>query len=230
LLTLLSLNFIDGQYKLKISWEGAKMKKALPRLKQLSTTKKVLLIVGSLFVIGAASSSHSATLNSSKASVKNSAANQAQTHKPVITTKTETETQSIPFQSTTVNDSSLTKGTTKVTTVGVNGSETLTYKVTYTDGNQTDKQLLNTTIVAQPVTQVTSVGTYVAPAPSSTCTNGTYVNTYGNTVCSPEPAPSAPAGATAQCVDGTYSFSQSRSGTCSHHGGVGQWLWRSNVG
>jgi hypothetical protein len=38
------------------------------------------------------------------------------------------------------------------------------------------------------------------------------------------PAPQAPAGATAICVDGTYSFSQTRSGTCSHHGGVAQWL------
>lgn len=33
-----------------------------------------------------------------------------------------------------------------------------------------------------------------------------------------------PAGATAQCNDGTYSFSQHRSGTCSHHGGVKRWL------
>jgi hypothetical protein len=38
------------------------------------------------------------------------------------------------------------------------------------------------------------------------------------------PAPQAPAGATAICVDGTYSYSQTRSGTCSHHGGVAQWL------
>lgn len=29
---------------------------------------------------------------------------------------------------------------------------------------------------------------------------------------------------TALCVDGTYSYSQSRSGTCSHHGGVRTWL------
>lgn len=34
----------------------------------------------------------------------------------------------------------------------------------------------------------------------------------------------APAGATAQCRDGSYSFSQSRRGTCSHHGGVAKWL------
>jgi hypothetical protein len=57
------------------------------------------------------------------------------------------------------------------------------------------------------------------------CTNGTYVNAAGNTVCSPEESPDGPpAGATAKCEDGTYSFSESRSGTCSHHGGVGEWL------
>lgn len=33
-----------------------------------------------------------------------------------------------------------------------------------------------------------------------------------------------PAGATARCVDGTYSYSTSHSGACSHHGGVAQWL------
>ena len=35
---------------------------------------------------------------------------------------------------------------------------------------------------------------------------------------------SIPAGASAICWDGTYSFSQSRRGTCSHHGGVKIWL------
>lgn len=35
---------------------------------------------------------------------------------------------------------------------------------------------------------------------------------------------SAPAGATALCNDGTYSFSRSRQGTCSWHGGVKIWL------
>jgi hypothetical protein len=33
-----------------------------------------------------------------------------------------------------------------------------------------------------------------------------------------------PPGASAQCSDGTYSFSQHRRGACSHHGGVGNWL------
>jgi hypothetical protein len=34
----------------------------------------------------------------------------------------------------------------------------------------------------------------------------------------------APPGATARCGDGTYSFSATHSGTCSHHGGVAVWL------
>lgn len=40
----------------------------------------------------------------------------------------------------------------------------------------------------------------------------------------PVRARTAPAGATARCRDGTYSFSQNRRGTCSHHGGVAEWL------
>jgi hypothetical protein len=33
-----------------------------------------------------------------------------------------------------------------------------------------------------------------------------------------------PAGATAQCKDGTYSHAKERRGACSHHGGVAKWL------
>jgi hypothetical protein len=40
----------------------------------------------------------------------------------------------------------------------------------------------------------------------------------------PVKAATAPAGASARCRDGAYSFSQHRQGTCSHHGGVAQWL------
>jgi hypothetical protein len=57
------------------------------------------------------------------------------------------------------------------------------------------------------------------------CTNnGTYTNSQGQTVPRPENCSGPPKGATAQCRDGSYSFSQSRSGTCSHHGGVAKWL------
>ena len=61
--------------------------------------------------------------------------------------------------------------------------------------------------------------------PKPNCTdNGTYVNSKGHTVKRPETCSSAPQGATAQCRDGTYSFSRNRRGTCSHHGGVAKWL------
>ena len=41
---------------------------------------------------------------------------------------------------------------------------------------------------------------------------------------------SPPPGATARCRDGTYSFSQHHSGTCSHHGGVAVWLDTGSAG
>jgi hypothetical protein len=145
---------------------------------------------------------------------------------PVVTTKQVTETARIPFGSTTVQSSTLAQGTSTVTTPGVRGVTTKTYTVTYTDGVESGRVLTSERTTTPPVTQVTTVGTYVAPAAPAapTCSNGTYVNSAGATVCRPEAASSAPAGATAQCVDGVYSYSQSRRGTCSGHGGVATWL------
>ena len=51
-----------------------------------------------------------------------------------------------------------------------------------------------------------------------------YTNSKGEKVQSPTYYTSRPAGATALCRDGTYSFSRSRRGTCSHHGGVARWF------
>ena len=51
-----------------------------------------------------------------------------------------------------------------------------------------------------------------------------YTNVSGHRVHRPEHAKKAPPGATAHCRDGTWSFSEHHSGTCSHHGGVASWL------
>jgi hypothetical protein len=53
-----------------------------------------------------------------------------------------------------------------------------------------------------------------------------YRNKDGQVIHSPakSTADQVPSGASAKCRDGTYSFSQHRRGTCSHHGGVGDWL------
>lgn len=51
-----------------------------------------------------------------------------------------------------------------------------------------------------------------SPAPASTAAP------------SPAPTSSAPAGATAICTDGSYSFVTKHRGACSRHGGVSEWL------
>jgi hypothetical protein len=55
--------------------------------------------------------------------------------------------------------------------------------------------------------------------------HGCYYNVDGNCVHRPaKPLDGVPPpGATAKCRDGTSSFSQHHSGTCSGHGGVAQW-------
>jgi hypothetical protein len=53
-----------------------------------------------------------------------------------------------------------------------------------------------------------------------------YINSNGDEVHSPAHTVSGrpPTGATAQCRDQTFSFSEHHRGTCSHHGGVLHWL------
>ena len=77
---------------------------------------------------------------------------------------------------------------------------------------------------SQPSSQSSATTAKPKPGQSNCTNNGTYVNSKGQTVRRPENCSAAPKGATAQCRDGTYSFSQSRRGTCSHHGGVAKWL------
>lgn len=89
---------------------------------------------------------------------------------PVITTKTMTTTTPIPFTSTTQQDASLAKGKTTIKTAGVNGVQTQTWKVTYSNGNETGRTVISTAITTQPVTEVIEQGTYVAPAPTKATT------------------------------------------------------------
>ncbi len=58
-----------------------------------------------------------------------------------------------------MNDSSLAQGTTKVRTKGVNGTKTVTFEVTFTNGVQTSKTLVSEKVTKQPVTEVIAVGT-----------------------------------------------------------------------
>lgn len=66
----------------------------------------------------------------------------------------------------------------------------------------------------------------ISPPAQPLYTGSGYTNSQGTWVPSPTRTTTGkpPGGATAQCRDGTYSFSRSRRGTCSHHGGVARWL------
>lgn len=134
--------------------------------------------------------------------------------------KTISVAETIPFQSTSQDDGGLTKGVTRIAIAGKNGERTFTYKLTYIDGKEVKKDLVSQAVTTQPVNEVKKVGTYVAPRPASSNSGSGYTNSSGNYVPSPS---SNPAGASAKCRDGTYSYSQSRRGTCSHHGGVAVW-------
>ncbi len=67
-------------------------------------------------------------------------------------------------------------------------------------------------------------GAAAEPTPAQTTPPHFYINKDGQRVQSPTYSKTVPAGATAQCRDGTYSFSRNHRGTCSHHGGVSRWL------
>jgi Protein of unknown function (DUF3761) len=80
---------------------------------------------------------------------------------------------------------------------------------------------------AQPKPAPSPTAQATAPATTSgSCAADYYRNSDG--VCVHRPVKTqgstVPQGATAQCRDGSYSFSQHRKGTCSRHGGVAKWL------
>ena len=87
---------------------------------------------------------------------------------PVVTYKEVQETEIIPFSKENRDDSSRNAGTSVVTTSGVDGLKTKTFKVTLTEGTETNKELLNEVVTTEPVAEVTSVGTYVAPVKATT--------------------------------------------------------------
>lgn len=78
---------------------------------------------------------------------------------PVVRVTNVTERAAIRHGERTVKDASLAEGKRVVRTKGVDGVRTLTYQVTTTDGVQTGKKLVKSTVTKQPVTEVVAVGT-----------------------------------------------------------------------
>jgi hypothetical protein len=100
--------------------------------------------------------------------------------------------------------------------VGRTGSHGWIHGNTVTLLNTTDSATANATRTQTPTQRPRTV-----PRPVS---GRSYVNVDGVRVPSPVFSNTKPAGASARCRDGSFSFSQHRRGTCSHHGGVAEWF------
>lgn len=137
------------------------MKSPITWFKDLSKVGKTAVIIVGLTAAGAAASPNTPTPSSTADHPKVEAA------QSVVTTENVTATEEIPYQNVNQDDSSLPKGTTKVTTLGVNGTKTLIYRVTKQDGVETKRELVSSLVTAEPVNQISSVGTYEAPKPET---------------------------------------------------------------
>ena len=78
---------------------------------------------------------------------------------PVVTTKEETKTEEVVFQTKEVTNSELPEGSRRVKTAGKKGVRTIVYTVTYTDGVETGRVEKSNTIITPAVDEVIEVGT-----------------------------------------------------------------------
>ena len=86
-----------------------------------------------------------------------------QTSTPAVVYKNVEETEVIPFSKENRDDTSRSVGSSAITTSGVDGIKTKTYKMTYVDGIEKSRELIGEITTKEPINEITSVGTYVAP-------------------------------------------------------------------
>jgi resuscitation-promoting factor RpfB len=127
---------------------------------------KIAFAASSLLVLSAcgstsastATATRSATVPVTGSATPSMASSTSAQASPVIEKRTINSRRSIPFKTMRVNDSTLSKGTIRVTSPGTRGVEILTYKVTFLNGIQTHKKLIRKVIVRAPVTRIVAVG------------------------------------------------------------------------
>ena len=88
---------------------------------------------------------------------------------PVVTTKEETKTEEVAFQTKEVTNPNLPEGSRQVKAAGKKGVRTIVYTVTYTDGVETGRVEKSNTITTPAVDEIVEVGTKKV---ASTTTNG----------------------------------------------------------
>lgn len=130
--------------------------------------EKAIGILGAflgVFVIGTIANGVS-TPSSSQPTSSSVQSQSVTTHEEV------TEIVAIPFEKTTTESSLYDKGTTQVTTAGSNGEKKVTYNVTLVNGVESSREIIKEDISKAPISEVTSIGTYVKPtAPERQASN-----------------------------------------------------------
>jgi len=127
---------------------------------------KIALAVGGLLVISACGSEGSpravatgaATVPAAGFASSSVASSASALASPVVEKRIITSRRTLPFKTMRVNDSTLSKGTTRVRNPGARGVEILTYKETIVNGIQTHKKLIRKVITRAPVTRIIAVG------------------------------------------------------------------------
>lgn len=87
---------------------------------------------------------------------------------PVITYRRERQRTSIPFATRNVKTAALNKGVTRIKQRGRRGVRVSVYRLTFTDGVQSHRQLVNRYVARRPVPRIVLHGTYVKPKPKPT--------------------------------------------------------------
>lgn len=161
----------------------------------------------------------------SKAGNANKAACKGQAHTGAPATKTRSTTTKTTATTTTRHYDCTKAGNANKAACKTAGAETGTGQspgavktTTKTTSTTTDctKWYNRMRAVCQTTSSSSPTTTKIAPAPRPTATNSRSSQASGGDT--------DPAGATAQCKDGTYSHAAHHAGACSHHGGVAKWL------
>lgn len=114
----------------------------------------IALIVGVVLFLGLILAIKPQANNTNKSNVQ-------ETGEEVESTRITTTTESIPYKTTYVDDSSLEYGKTSVKVVGKAGVKTYTYKITTKGGETISKELVGSEVTTEPIDEVIRKGTRI---------------------------------------------------------------------